>query len=43
MRTPIGFTLLIVTPAILIILMEIRNIIKELKTEREDPIKWKGC
>ena len=32
-RTPVGFTLLIVIPAALLIILEIRNIIKELKTK----------
>jgi len=30
-RTPIGFTLLIIIPATIIIIMEIKNIVKELK------------
>ena len=34
-RTPIGFLLLIVIPASIIIIMEIRNIIKELKRKKE--------
>lgn len=35
-RTPIGFILLIVIPASLIIIIEIRNIIKELKKKQEN-------
>jgi len=35
-RTPIGFTLLIIIPAILLIIMEIRNIIKELRKQNRD-------
>ena len=39
-RTPIGFTLLIILPASLIIILEIRNIIKELKkTKTKKPNK----
>lgn len=34
-RTPIGFILLIVIPASLIIIMEIRNIIKEIKKTKQ--------
>lgn len=34
-RTPIGFTLLIIIPATIIIIIEIRNIIKELKKKKE--------
>lgn len=34
-RTPIGFILLIVIPATLIIIMEIRNIIKEVKKTKQ--------
>jgi len=34
-RTPIGFILLIVIPATIIIIIEIRNIIKELKKKKE--------
>lgn len=34
-RTPIGFILLIIIPASLIIIMEIRNIIKELKKTKQ--------
>jgi signal peptidase len=33
-RTPIGFILLIIIPATLIILMEIKNIIKEIKQKQ---------
>jgi signal peptidase len=33
-RTPIGFILLIILPASLIIILEIRNIIKELKNKK---------
>ena len=36
-RTPIGFILLIVIPASIIIIMEIRNIIKELKKKTRKP------
>jgi len=34
-RTPIGFILLIVIPATIIIIMEIRNIIKEVKKQKQ--------
>ena len=34
-RTPIGFTLLIIIPASLIIIMEIRNIIREAKKTKQ--------
>lgn len=34
-RTPISFTLLIIIPATIIIIIEIRNIIKELKKKKE--------
>ncbi|MCD6241513.1 signal peptidase I [Candidatus Bathyarchaeota archaeon] len=34
-RTPVGFTLLIVIPASLLIILEIRNIIKELKPKSQ--------
>jgi len=37
-RTPIGFILLIVIPASLIIIIEIRNIIKELKKQKKEEI-----
>ena len=33
-RTPIGFTLLIIIPATLLIIMEIKNIIKEVKKKK---------
>jgi len=36
-RTPIGLTLLIVLPASLIIILEIRNIIKELRKQKQEP------
>jgi signal peptidase len=36
-RTPIGLILLIILPAILIIILEIRNIIKELKKTKPPP------
>ena len=36
-RTPIGFILLIIIPATLIIFMEIRNIMKEVKKKEEKP------
>jgi signal peptidase len=35
-RTPTGFILLIVIPASLIIIMEIRNIVKELKKQKQE-------
>jgi signal peptidase len=35
-RTPIGFILLILIPASLIIIMEIRNIVKELKKQKQE-------
>jgi signal peptidase len=35
-RTPIGFILLIILPASLIIILEIRNIIKELKNKNKN-------
>jgi signal peptidase len=35
-RTPIGFILLIVIPASVIIIMEIRNIVKELKKQKQE-------
>jgi signal peptidase len=35
-RTPIGFILLIVIPASLIIIMKIRNIVKELKKQKQE-------
>jgi signal peptidase len=35
-RTPIGFILLIVIPASLIIIMEIRNIAKELRKQKQE-------
>jgi signal peptidase len=35
-RTPIGFILLIVIPASLIIIMEIRNIVKELRKQKQE-------
>lgn len=34
-RTPIGFILLIIIPASLIIIIEIRNIVKELKKQEQ--------
>ncbi|MBE0512628.1 signal peptidase I [Candidatus Bathyarchaeota archaeon] len=37
-RTPIGFILLIIIPATLLIIMEIRNIIKELEKSRDSKI-----
>jgi len=37
-RTPIGFILLIIIPATLLIITEIRNIIKELKKSRNSKI-----
>jgi len=36
-RTPIGLTLLIVIPASITIIIEIRNIIKELKKQKPKP------
>ncbi len=36
-RTPIGFTLLIIVPAILLIIIEMRNIIKEVKKQKPKP------
>jgi len=36
-RTPIGFILLIILPASLIIILEIRNIIKELRKKNKNP------
>jgi signal peptidase len=36
-RTPIGFILLIIIPATIIIIMEIRNIVKELKKNKNKP------
>jgi signal peptidase len=36
-RTPIGLILLIVLPASLIIILEIRNIIKELRKQKQEP------
>ena len=39
-RTPIGFILLIMIQASLIIIIEIRNIIKELK--KQNPVHQKG-
>jgi len=38
-RTPIGFILLIVVPASIIIIIEIRNIIKELKKSKNSKFK----
>ena len=38
-RTPIGFILLIILPASLIIILEIRNIIKELRKNKQEPLK----
>ncbi|MEM0095693.1 MAG: signal peptidase I [Candidatus Bathyarchaeia archaeon] len=38
-RTPLGFTLLIIIPASLIIIMEIRNIIKEYRKQKPNPPK----
>jgi signal peptidase len=35
-RTPIGFILLILLPASLIIIMEIRNIVKELRKQKQE-------
>ena len=35
-KTPIGFILLIVIPASVIIIMEIRNIVKELKKQKQE-------
>jgi signal peptidase len=35
-RTPIGFILLILLPASVIIIMEIRNIVKELKKQKQE-------
>jgi hypothetical protein len=35
-RTPIGFTLLIVLPASVIIIIEIRNIVKELRKQKQE-------
>jgi len=35
-RTPIGFVLLILLPASVIIIMEIRNIVKELKKQKQE-------
>jgi len=35
-KTPIGFILLILLPASLIIIMEIRNIVKELKKQKQE-------
>jgi signal peptidase len=35
-RTPIGFILLIVIPASVIIIMEIRNIVKELRKQKQE-------
>jgi signal peptidase len=35
-KTPIGFILLIVIPASLIIIMEIRNIVKELRKQKQE-------
>jgi len=39
-RTPIGFMLLIIIPASLIIIIEIRNIIKELKKNQKSKTNW---
>ncbi|MCL6579865.1 MAG: signal peptidase I [Candidatus Bathyarchaeota archaeon] len=36
-RTPIGFILLIIIPASIIIILEIRNIVKELKKNKNKP------
>jgi signal peptidase len=36
-RTPIGLILLIVLPASLIIIIEIRNIVKELRKQKQEP------
>jgi signal peptidase len=36
-RTPIGFILLIIIPATIIIILEIRNIVKELKKNKNKP------
>jgi len=41
-RTPVGFILLIIIPATLIIIKETRNIIKELK-KKEKPMPVKTC
>jgi len=35
-RTPIGFILLILLPASAIIILEIRNIVKELKKQKQE-------
>ena len=40
-RTPIGFILLIIIPAILIIIIEIRNIVKELRKQKLEQTKNK--
>jgi len=42
-RTPIGFTLLIIIPASLLITMGIRNIIKELKKPTRANLKYGFC
>lgn len=42
MRTPIGFILLIIIPASLIITMEIRNIVKEVTKTRRKVSHHKG-
>jgi signal peptidase len=40
-RTPIGFVLLILLPASVIIIMEIRNIVKELRKQKQEQTKSK--
>ncbi len=40
-RTPIGFILLIIIPASIIIIMEIRNIVKELRKQKPEQTKSK--
>jgi signal peptidase len=37
-RTPIGFILLIIIPASIIIILEIRNIMKELKKQKQESL-----
>jgi signal peptidase len=41
-RTPIGFILLILLPASAIIIMEIRNIVKELKKQKQEQTSKKS-
>ena len=40
-RTPISFILLIIIPASIIIILEIRNIVKELRKQKQEQTKSK--